>query len=335
MNETLRKIEALSGRSQLDSWADIDKLTGGQKQSGLLKFVMSVCSNLPELTIDTKKNITDQIALIGRVMTKHIVNSNSYTRYMTIIRKELINGFGNDIIPVMLAGRISDSERTKGKNAHQVERRNKRHESSFNISISEIMEIIGAMVEDLDSGEAKYKNTILLLFELCTGARLGEVMSFGKFKPEGKYSITQEGILKQKESSAAATKVKIPTLFDAKYLVDHLNKWRADNKITPGTYSIELASETQKKANRLLRSRYIAGDLENGDIRSHLLRAIYANAAFKLAGGTHETLSGFIGRVLGHTGLETGLSYSFVKITEDDPEDEHKPADFKPDAAAQ
>jgi integrase len=324
MFATFKKILARPARTAQEDWQDINNLTKRKGQDGLLKEALKFCGEMPKLDESNRAALSESLALLGAVMTKHILNSNTYTRHMTLIRQELTRLYGPDIIPVMISAKISDSERTKVKNAAQITRRNERHETSFNISISEIMDIIGAMVDDINSGAHRYRNTIVLLFELCTGARMGEVVSYGKFTADDDNHITQDGVLKRKSGSGSAEKLKIPTLYSARYLVKHLDAWRKANNITPGTYSMVLAGNTQKKLNQLLRARYLASDDENPNarIKTHLLRAVYANAAYKLAGGDHETLSGFIHRVLGHSGLETGLSYSFVKIT-DDP----KPAD--------
>lgn len=317
----LKKLIDLPARAPNGNWDDINAITKDTGQIGLLRFMLKFIHTLPKLNEENKKSISEQIGLIGAALTKHIANSNTYTRYMTLIRKELVNVYGEEITPLMISAKISDSERTKLKNAAQIVRRNKRHEESFNISVSEVMGIIGKMVDDINSGDRKYLNTILLLFELCTGARMGEVMSFGKFTVAGKNQIIQEGILKRGPKSSQAEKLNIPTLYDADYLVNHLNAWRKLKGFTAGTYSISSAHIVQHSANALLRKRYLSTESAeyNGTIKSHLLRAIYANVAFKLAGGEHETLSGFISRVLGHTGLETGLSYSFIKIVDDDP----------------
>jgi hypothetical protein len=321
MFSIIKKLISLPTRTALDSWDDIDLLTGNTGQIGLMRFGLQFINSLPANTAANKPAITEGIELLGQALTKHIQNSNTYTRYMTMMRKELISRYGQEILPVMIAAKISDSDRTKAKNAVQIVRRNKRHEESFNISISDIMGIIGKMVDDINSGDRRFVNTIVLLFELCTGARIGEVMSFGKFTVTGPNEITQEGVLKRGPRAGQVEKLKIPTLYDAKYLVDHLNAWRALKGFTAGTYDLDEAGKLQSKINILLRKRYLSTESAeyNTGIKTHLLRAIYANAAYKLAGGEHETLSGFISRILGHTGLETGLSYSFVKITEDDP----------------
>lgn len=317
----LKKLLDLPNREISANWDDINAITKDAGQIGLFRFMIKFIPTLPKMNEENKASISEQIGLIGQVLTKHINNSNTYTRYMTDIRRELVNVYGAEIIPVMIAAKISDSDRTKIKNAAQIVRRNKRHEESFNISVSEVMGIIGKMVNDINSGDRRYLNTILLLFELCTGARMGEVMSFGKFTVAGKNQIIQEGVLKRGPRSSQAEKLNIPTLYDAEYLVGHLNAWRKLKNITPGTYSIVHAKNIQQACNDLLRKRYLSTESAeyNSTIKSHLLRAIYANVAFKLAGGEHETLSGFISRVLGHTGLETGLSYSFIKIVEDEP----------------
>ena len=318
MLATFKKLLARPARTAQDNWHDIDNITEGKGQAGLLTQALSFTQDMPEMAESSRPQLAESLALLGAVLSKHILNSNTYTRYMTLIRQALQKKYGPEIIPVMIKAKISDSERTKVKNAVQVARRNDRHEASFNISISEIMDIIGAMVNDINSGQHRYRNTIILLFELCTGARLGEVVSFGKFSADDTNHITQDGVLKRK-GAGLSEKLKIPVLYDAKYLIKQLDAWRKRNNITPGTYTIKQACTVQKMVNVLLRRRYLATDDDspNTRIKTHLLRAIYANAAFKLAGGEHETLSGFIHRVLGHTGLETGLSYSFVKITED------------------
>ena len=305
----------------------INPITNARGVSGLLKYIISYIENMPELSTDSKIAIREDLEYIGQIMTKHIINDNTYTAYMTKIRNALKKKYGPAIVPIMTFANISDSIRTALKNQAQQTRRDGRHYDAFNISTAEIAELIKKMTDDINGGSWKYRDVILLMFELCTGARLGEIATYSKFSQTGENEITQTGILKtgrqDNEQSQGnrqeeqKQKLKIPTLAPAGFLIDNLNKWRENNEIKEGTYDEDEMRKIIMRATYLLRKRYLTNGI-NADKKptSHLLRGIYANLAFKQFGKKNETPSAFISRVLGHSGLNTGLNYSYIKITD-------------------
>jgi len=314
--EQLKAIEKLPA----GDYEGINTITGTRGASGLLKYIISYISQMPELSNDAKITIREDLEYIGQIMTKHIINDNTYTAYMTKIRTALKNKYGPVIIPIMTYANISDSIRTALKNQAQQTRRDSRHNEAFNITTEEITKIINKMIDDINGGHWKYRDAILLLFELCTGARLGEIATYSNFTKTGENEITQKGILKtgrQDNEEEQKQKLKIPTLAPADFLIDNLNKWREANEIKTGTYDEDEMRKITMRATYLLRKRYLTNGI-NDDKKptSHLLRGIYATLAFKQFGKKNETPPAFIARVLGHSGLTTGLNYSYIKITE-------------------
>jgi len=105
-------------------------------------------------------------------------------------------------------------------------------------------------------------------------------------------------------------------------LVGALTEWRRSRGITPeleGTYNENMVNRDRNKANKLLQKHYL-DKRANKQIRvkTHLLRAIYASAAYDLFSDNSESLNVFINDKLGHDDMEVGLRYAFIKIVPED-----------------
>lgn len=129
----------------------------------------------------------------------------------------------------------------------------------------------------------------------------------------------------------------------SEWLVDKLTAWRAANREfeSIGKYNKSASDRVLPAINKLLQTRYSTiiykkdsvDAKEAKKITTHLLRSIWGAAAFKLYAGSNETLSKFLMEKLGHDDMEVGLSYSWVKIIDDKPEDDislDQPIDSEP-----
>lgn len=102
---------------------------------------------------------------------------------------------------------------------------------------------------------------------------------------------------------------------DAAFLLSKLAEWRSSQNIVPGHYVEKTVRKYNTRMNKLLRAKYLdPKDYKDVRIKTHLLRSIYAAAAYQLFSRANQTLNSFIHEHLGHSNLETGLSYAYVKI---------------------
>jgi len=301
---------------------------------------------------------------IGKVFNRHDLADNTYTADLKDVRKSITTAYGQEQgMKLIKASGVSDSKRTKKRNTEEKEKRDARHAAPFNISLEKIESICEKMKDDIESANPAYKNTPILLAELCIGARIGECIDASNFKivakskrpePKNVEWIEQKGVLKKRMQQAGAgdddddadeqpggvkdgyvknavlIKPMLPYV-TASFMLDSLAAWRAANGIVGGNYNLKNMEKYQNRINILLRKRYLStDDLPDNNatrIKTHLLRAIYAQAAFKLFGQDNETISLFTQKVLGHEALETGLSYSYVKISDSNEQDGERDED--------
>ena len=80
---------------------------------------------------------------------------------------------------------FNNAARTIKVNKQQKEKRDLKHNTLYDISQAHIENMIQKMIFDIDSGESKYREAILLLPELCTGSRFGECVMASKYEYEG------------------------------------------------------------------------------------------------------------------------------------------------------
>lgn len=120
---------------------------------------------------------------------------------------------------------------------------------------------------------------------------------------------------------AAVIEKPILPYVNAKWMIDSLKAWRKKHKVKDGEYSEKLSTRFNTPVNKLLQTYYLKPDQYPGvRIKTHLLRAVYAAAAYQLYSGPQQTLNSFTQMYLGHDNLETGLSYTYVKITDSNKE---------------
>jgi len=122
---------------------------------------------------------------------------------------------------------------------------------------------------------------------------------------------------------------------DIKVLLTKLAEQRTKEGVNEGEYNSQKSNALNSALNTQLRKRYLKPsehkkkDGSNFPITTHLFRGVYAAAAYQLYALPTETLNAFIHNTLGHTSVETGLSYSYVRILDgihevllEDPADE-------------
>lgn len=314
---------------------------------------------------DKKKNPPIKLfTLIGKVIDKHTPNpaaSASYAARMTTLRTAIRKTYGEEIgTEAIHKSKISNSKRTFDRNQKAKQVRDKKHENAFEITMQEIKDLCDKMREDLLGDPVKYKHSILLMFELCTGARIGEVINASEFTVEKPRTlrnkevpfIKQTGVLKKRiknkdnveeidedppeedqageqggegkpgefrdayDSRAVLFKPVLP-FAEPQWLIDRLQEWRDAHEQKGGAYVEKDVKRYNNAINKLLQKRYLLPESYPGvRIKTHLLRATYAAAAYALYQTPGQTINNFIQQYLGHASLEIGLNYSFVKITD-------------------
>lgn len=369
----LKKILALEPTDQTGKNEDIDALLSETDAVGA-KTSMATLTNWCEKLIRAKKaRIPIRLfELIGKVIDKHTPSPEARAAYavrLTQLRKAIVQTYGEEKgMEAIRESKISNSKRTFERNQIAKKVRDKKHVNAFGISLTEIKDLCGKMKTDLETAPGTYQHSIVLLFELCTGARIGECINASTFtvmpkrKINGKWVsfIKQVGILKkrienkddpeelddpeQKGEGQEACEhdddqvggapgeqkgyqndeydprgvLEKPVLpyADPTFLVEQLDAWRVNNAVAnPGTYDEKTVKKFNNRINVLLRKRYLNPDDYPGvRIKTHLLRATYAAAAYQLFSTANQTLNAFIQAYLGHASLEIGLNYSYVKI---------------------
>lgn len=378
----LKKILALEPTDQTGKNEDIDALLSETDAVGA-KTSMATLTNWCEKLIRAKKaRIPIRLfELIGKVIDKHTPSPEARAAYavrLTQLRKAIVQTYGEEKgMEAIRESKISNSKRTFERNQIAKKVRDKKHVNAFGISLTEIKDLCGKMKTDLETAPGTYQHSIVLLFELCTGARIGECINASTFtvmpkrKINGKWVsfIKQVGILKKRienkddpeelddpeqkgegqeagdlgslqdrysehddqvggapgeqkgyqndeyDPRGVLEKPVLPYA-DPTFLVEQLDAWRVNNAVAnPGTYDEKTVKKFNNRINVLLRKRYLNPDDYPGvRIKTHLLRATYAAAAYQLFSTANQTLNAFIQAYLGHASLEIGLNYSYVKI---------------------
>ena len=367
----LKKILALEPTDQTGKNEDMDALLSDTDAVGAKTSVATLTNWCEKLIRAKKARIPIRLfELIGKVIDKHTPNPEARSAYavrLTQLRKAIVQTYGDEKgMEAIRESKISNSKRTFERNQIAKKVRDKKHVNAFGISLAEIKDICAKMKTDLESRATSYKHSIVLLFELCTGARIGEVINASTFtvmpkrKINGKWVsfIKQVGILKKRienkddpeelddpeqkgegqdedgddqvgegpgerkgyqndeyDPRGVLEKPVLPYA-DPTFLVEQLNEWRAFNAVeNPGTYEEKTVKKFNTRINVLLRKRYLnPSDYPGVRIKTHLLRATYAAAAYQLFSTPNQTLNAFIQAYLGHASLEIGLNYSYVKI---------------------
>jgi len=311
---------------------------------------------LPSTETEARKyedELVEALTFIGMAYNNFNINDATQERDMGLFRGLLHKRYGESYaLELIKKSKISNSERTIKHMRESRAIRNERHDKPLVLTVSRVDALIASLKKDIWPNnkvglEPPFKtpdslNTVTqpivsdaipLLFELCTGARTGEVTSFAEFSVVTQRStldtpvtqrstldtpvtfIQQIGCLKQKEKSDSLTICK-PLLLnvDGDALVYALSMWREANQYT---------SAIGHRLNVLLQTRYLSEFHETYRVSTHLLRTIYANMAYEtivkpnLWGFGVCTLNKFLNDSLGHHSLEMGLAYLHVVIVDD------------------
>lgn len=349
-NEKLEDLLRVYQRATSADWADIEALLPDTQGSGLKRLLNYLAASLVELPRNPARNkrvIGERLNLIGRVLDRHIFADNTYASAKRDLRKILRNHFLStkftDKPPAIAdklrqqatrgflisvgADEFDNTARMITRNKHLKTTRDQRHKDQLDISQE--------FIEDLCNGLNKSDNShaILLLFELCTGARFGEIVVSSKFElapttenkrkrtvksnlqaPPTVQHIKQTGLLKKISITVKPTVLIKPVLpyIDAADLLARLQQWRDDNHITQGPYDMKLVSRFRTATNELLR------EFIPGDYSTHILRAIYAVASYDLFRPPNMSENNFLRETLGHEALDVSLSYNHVNIIPND-----------------
>lgn len=367
-NSILQSLLNLPARASAAEWTDIEneinQLDGrevpGAGLRKLVNFLSLAISTLPKNYKRNKSAIGARLNLIGQVLDKHVIEDNSYASNKRDLRKVLRNHFLSDqftdkepkladkmrqqatrgLLQYVGADKFDNRERMINRNANLRKTRDARHKDQLDISQEYIEDMVKAMVGNIEAGVKPH--SILLLMELCTGARFGEVVMASKFSrapdmpnkrkksvksgiktPAVVQRVKQQGLLKKVvtvENTGPAEVIK-PVLpyVDVDQLLEWLAEWREKYGITPamqGTYDVATVARFRQAANKLIK------EYMGGDYSTHILRAIYAVAAYDLFRPANMSENDFIRGTLGHDALDVSLSYNHVNIIANDDDSE-------------
>jgi integrase len=137
----------------------------------------------------------------------------------------------------------------------------------------------------------------IALLQICSGARIGEILYKGEFKKaKKKHHVIQTGILKSKDKNITVTK---PILFIS--VSDFLGLFKSVRENIKG----ENTNNVYKRVVRCLKDKY--------GLKTHTLRKIYAEIAWQTYGGTAKQ-SFYASEILGHDVNSTASANSYTTI---------------------
>jgi hypothetical protein len=348
-------------------WTEADKLmvssglpiANTTNVSKLKQFLIAVIKALPKNP--EQKNVRQTVHLAGRVWTHLVINDNTYSNAKEPIRSAIKEHFfkndyslGEDFLNADDV-KFDDRQRTIDTNADNAAKADLREDNQVEISAERVEKIVKQMVEDLDSGEAKYATVAILLGDLCLGARWVESLMFAKFVPDEEKTVTgakkiktrwvtQTGIAKKfnrgvDNRNFSIHKPGLPYV-DSKYVVEKINAFREARPELlerEGSYDSSnsghklLANRYRRRANLLIQKRYfqdllsrseaIEAKSEQRAASSHLLRAIWVNLTYFLFRKKGQAKDKYVKDMLGHDSYNPGIRYKDVEIIEakDDP----------------
>lgn len=197
VNKNWTETEALLNELEIPS--------AGQAQ--LVKFLSNCITELPNnktALTRSKTLLRETLDLVGEVLDHHILNDSSYKAEKTKLRKVLRDHFMSDqfteeketvadrlrqknIKPFLLSlgvTKFDNAVRITKLNDEAKIKRDQRHNVQLDISQHQIDQMCQKMISDIESGDPKYKTAILLLTEVCLGARFGECVMAATFTHE-------------------------------------------------------------------------------------------------------------------------------------------------------
>lgn len=366
--EILKKLLKVEPQDSKDNnnkfikWTEVDNLIKSSDHeipkttnvSMLKQFLIAVIKALPKKP--NQKSVRQTVHLAGRVWTHLITKDNTATNAKRPIRDAIKDHFfkgdfkkGEDFMRAEDV-RFDDRQRTIDTNEENARKAKNRQNNAVEISPERVEAIVKQMVEDLESGEARYATVAILLGNLCLGSRWVETLMFSKFVPDAKETptgrdklmtrwVTQTGIAKKFNRGVDNRNFDIhkPGLpyVDAKYVVEKIYEFRdARPELKERLLSYNssddkhklLANRYRRRANVLLQKRYFLDLLSRKEAKeakseqraasTHLLRAIWVNLSFHLFQKKGQALDGYVQDMLGHDSVEPGSRYRDVKIVE-------------------
>ncbi len=179
-------------------------------RSNLLQHINNWITDLPTSYAGLKrfglKRTYAALSAIGRALS--YVNRSDETHMANIkqLRKAIQVKYGKEYgLDLIAKGQLSDSERTRKRNVANKDKRDKRHEDPYTISLPRIQDLLDKLVRDISSGSPMYEHAPVLLAELALGSRIGENVNAAKFAlapppASGAYELVQQtGVLKKRK----------------------------------------------------------------------------------------------------------------------------------------
>jgi hypothetical protein len=370
VNDLLKDLLRVHPRTTAANWDDVNEMLGettGQGLRKLVNFLSMAISDLPSKVKKTnKKQIGERLNLVGQVLDRHVLEDNSYANYKRDLRKVLRGHFLSTQFtdkPAKIADKLrqqatkpflesvgatefDNRARMIARNQDLKKTRDARHKDQLDISQEFIEDLCNQLMKDASNKP----HCVLLLMELCTGARFGEIVMASKFElmpevpnkrkrtvksdlpaPIEMQRVKQTGLLKKVvqvdeagvDRPSSVIKPVLPYV-PANELLMALANWRkkfgiAENAV--GSYDTNTVQRFRAATNALLRS-YIPGDYS-----THILRAIYGVAAYDLFRPANMSENNFLREILGHDALDVSLSYNHVNIIPNSEADEDEEAE--------
>jgi hypothetical protein len=185
----------------------------------------------------------------------------------------------------------------------------KRRRSVIDVS-NTMTQIIEQAQSDLRSGKTTW---MLLSLVLLTGRRPVEICEMGNFVAIDHQNINFSGQAKARDQDRDS--LRIPVLDDAYVIIEAIKEIRDrhPNWVNRNLPSKEMNARFTKTYKTLI-------DSKRSDVRSYLLRALYAHEAYHrlaLSERKQTTLSAYIGDILGHQETSSAsFNYESVRVRE-------------------
>lgn len=209
-------------------------------------------------------------------------------------------GDGSNMHKKSLMSMRFDQEKWRENKAAYIKKVAERNESPTHYDFNKIYDVI----QMLDSS-TQIEDAIILL-QLSSGARIGELLYKSDFIKADENNITQSGILKT-DDNRTITK---PVLF--LHVNDFLSRFRAVREtLTNQGINSEASSRPLYLAIVRRIKKYF-----NVDTTSHTLRKIYGELSFKTY-AKNQKQTAWVSRVLGHAAKSVQVSTSYMTVNID------------------
>lgn len=312
----VRAVKLIDGENEIKE--KMSEMYPNVTTNSTVKTLTKICVSNAETAPDGV--LIEMLKMLNIVVPK-ISNDTTGQNVFLGIRKALKKRYPEDSPVIAKAYKIMQFDQDKWKatraayNAKVFGLNANKRQIDIN-KVYEVMDLVKVSENKLD---------IAIGLQLSCGARISEILSYGKFsesKTDG--YIIQKGILKQKgeDKREFINKPLIHyTITEFFVMLERLrNKLRKKiDEIDEGLSThYDLSQEYNTKINNRIKGLF------GEDLHSHDLRKIYANLSYDLFADKAKTSeSSWISNVLGHSpnSLEVSKSYSVISLV-DVPKDE-------------